>query len=151
MMSGMDERAENYLATHHTAAMITLRADGTPHAVRCGIALVDGKLWSSGVPQRVRTRHLRRDPRATLFVFGSGPDDRYSYVSLDCTVTILDGPDAAEFNRRLFTVMQAGLERPPGTLFWEGTPRTEDEFTQIMVGEQRLIYEFEVHRAYGMF
>jgi len=151
MMSGMDERVENYLGTHHAAAMITLRADGTPHAVRCGIALVDGKLWSSGVPQRIRTGHLRRDPRATLFVYGNDQADRFSYLTLECTVTILEGPDAAEFNRRLFTVMQAGLDRPPDTLYWEGTPRTIDEFMRIMAEEHRLIYEFEVTRSYGLF
>lgn len=151
MMSRMDDRVENYLTTHHSAAMITLRADGTPHAVRCGIGLVDGKLWSSGVQQRNRTRYLRRDPRATLFVFGTHQGDQFSYLTLECSVTILDGPDAPELNRRLFTVMQAGMDRPAGTLFWEGTPRADDEFLQIMADEQRLIYEFEIARSYGMF
>jgi hypothetical protein len=48
--------------------MITLRRDGSAHAVRVGVALVDGKVWSSGTADRVRTRHLRRDPRSTLIV-----------------------------------------------------------------------------------
>lgn len=147
----MDERFEKYLATHHAAAMITLRADGVPHAVRCGIALVDGKLWSSGVPQRLRTQHLRRDPRASLFVFGTEQGDQFSYLTLECTVSILEGPQAAELNRRLFTVMQARMQPPPDTLFWEGTPRSGEEFLRIMAEEQRLIYEFEVIRGYGLF
>lgn len=147
----MDERVAQYLAGHHSAAMVTLRPDGSPHAVRCGIALVDGQLWSSGTPDRVRTQHLRHDPRATLFVFGASPDDRFSYLTLDTTVAILDGPDAAELNRRLFTVMQARMSPPPGTLFWEGTPKTTEEFLQIMVDEQRLIYQFEITNSYGMF
>jgi hypothetical protein len=147
----MDQRVENYLSTHHAAAMITLRADGTPHAVRCGIAVVAGKIWSSGVPQRVRTQHLRRDPRATLFVYGADESDRYSYLTLECEASILEGPEAAELSRQLFTVMQASLERPEGTLFWEGTLRTEEEFLQIMTKEQRLIYQFEVKRSYGLF
>ncbi|MPZ29300.1 MAG: hypothetical protein GEV12_23660 [Micromonosporaceae bacterium] len=70
---------------------------------------------------------------------------------LDTTVTILAGAGAAELNRRLFTVMQAGMNPPPGTLFWEGQPRTTDEFLQIMTDERRLVYEFEVIRGYGMF
>lgn len=148
----MDEQVERYLAEHHAAAMITLRPDGSPHAVRCGVALVDGKLWSSGTPDRVRTEHVRRDPRATLFVFAAAdPADRFSYLTLDATVTIREGADAAELNRRLFTVMQARMSPPPGTLFWEGEPRTTDEFLQIMVDERRLIYEFEIVRPYGMF
>ncbi|MGH3682179.1 MAG: pyridoxamine 5'-phosphate oxidase family protein [Natronosporangium sp.] len=147
----MDEQVEQYLADHHAAAMVTLRPDGSPHAVRCGVALVDGRLWSSGRPDRVRTEHVRRDPRATLFVFGADPADRFSYLTLDTTVTILDGPDAAEQSRRLFTVMQARMSPPPGTLFWEGEPRTTDEFRQIMTDERRLIYQFEIIRSYGMF
>ena len=62
-----DQRA--FLDEHRSAAMVTLRRDGTPHAVQVGVAVVDGALWSSGTARRARTRHLRRDPRATLFVF----------------------------------------------------------------------------------
>lgn len=147
----MDERVANYLAGHHAAAMVTLRSDGSPHAVRCGIALVDGRVWSSGTPERVRTAHVRRDPRTTLFVFGADDADRFSYLTLDTTVTVLDGPEAAEYNRRLFTVMQARMNPPPGTLFWEGSPRSTEEFLQVMRDERRLIYEFDIVRSYGMF
>lgn len=136
-----------FLEKNHSAAMVTLRADGTPHAVRCGVALVDGKLWSSGVPGRVRTRYLRRDPRCTLFVF----DQAYNYLSLETSVRILDDPDAAEMNLRLFTEMQKGMQRPPGTLLWNGQPLTEEQFLQTMRDEQRLIYEFAApRRVYGL-
>ena len=83
------------------------------------MALVDGKLWSSGTADRVRTRRLRRDPRCTLFVYDTG----YAWLALETSVTILDGPDAAERNLRLFRVMQ---DRPTGPLSWFGgsLPRT---------------------------
>ena len=127
--------------------MVTLRGDGTPHVVRVGVALVGEKLWSSGVPSRLRTAHLRRDPRCTLFVF----DQAYNYLSLETSVTILDGPDAAEMNVRLFTEMQKAMQRPPGILFWNGQPLAEDQFLQTMRDEQRLIYEFaEPTRVYGL-
>ena len=70
--------------------MITIGEDGFPKAVRVGVALVDGELWSSGTADRVRTARLRQDPRCTLFVF----DPRFEWMSLETTVTILDGPDA---------------------------------------------------------
>ncbi len=60
-----------FLEKNHAAAMITIGKEGTPRAVRVGIALVDGKLWSSGTQDRVRTARLRHDPRCTLFVFDS--------------------------------------------------------------------------------
>ena len=143
----MNAEQQAFLEKNHSAAMITLRADGSPHAVRCGVALVDGKLWSSGIPSRVRTAHLRRDPRCTLFVF----DQAYNYLSLETRVTILDGPDAAEMNVRLFGEMQKGMQRPQGTLFWNGQPLSEEQFLQTMRDEQRLIYEFEEpSRVYGL-
>lgn len=91
------------------------------------------------------------EERITNYLATSDETDRYSYLTLDCTVTILEGPQLPELSRRLFTVMQSGLDRPEGTLFWEGTLRTGDEFLQIMADEQRLIYEFEVTGSYGMF
>lgn len=149
----MDERAQQFLEQNHAAAMVTLRADGTPHAVRVGLALVDGKVWSSGVPSRVRTGHLRRNPRSTLFVFAVDPAASWRWLALETTVTILDGPDAPEQSWRLFEVMQRDVQPgpPPGKLLWEGEEKTREEFLQIMVDEQRLIYEFEVHRTYGMY
>jgi PPOX class probable F420-dependent enzyme len=138
------ERA--YLEKNHGAAMITLRPDGTPHAVRVGVALVDDKLWSSGIPGRVRTKHLRRDPRCTVFVFEAG----FGFMTLETRATILDGPDAAELNLRLFQVMQAG-RADPNKLAWYGQDKTLDEFQQTMRDEQRLIYEFEPLRTYGLF
>ncbi len=96
----MDEAIRAFLEQVHSASMVTLRRDGSAHAVRVGVALVDGKLWSSGTQTRLRTRHLRRDPRSTLFAF----DSEWRWLSLECTVTILDGPDAPEINLRLFEI-----------------------------------------------
>jgi PPOX class probable F420-dependent enzyme len=134
---------------HHRAAMVTLRADGSPHAVRVGVALVDGKVWSSGTRARARTRHLRRDPRSTLFVF----DQEWRWLALDSSVTILDGPDVPELSLRLFQTMQRELDPgpAPGKVLWEGTERDPEEFRRIMVEEQRLIYQFEVIRTHGLF
>jgi PPOX class probable F420-dependent enzyme len=136
-----------FLEHNHGAAMVTLRPDGTPHVVRVGVGLVGEQLWSSGVPSRLRTRQLRRDPRCTLFVF----NPTWDYLTLETRVTIHEGPQAAEMNLRLFTEMQKGLERPPGTLLWYGQPKTEQEFLQAMRDEQRLIYAFdEPRRVYGL-
>lgn len=128
--------------------MITLRRDGSPHAVRVGVALVDGKIWSSGTADRVRTRHLRRDPRSTLIVFGSGREA----LSIDAMVNILEGPDVPELSWKLFSVMQRAMTPapPPGHLMWYGKLKTREEFLQAMIDERRLIYEFDVIREYGL-
>jgi PPOX class probable F420-dependent enzyme len=137
-----------FLEHQHSAAMITLRPDGTPHAVRVGVALVDGRVWSSGTQQRARTRHLRRDPRSTMFVYDGG----WRYLTLEGSVTILEGEDAPELSLRLFQEMQREMApRPePGKLMWAGRQVSYDEFLRIMVEERRLVYQLEVERAYGL-
>lgn len=132
-----------FLESQHSAAMITIGDGGVPKAVRVGVALVDGRLWSSGVQGRVRTRRLRRDPRCTLFVF----DSRFSWLTLETSVSILEGPEAPAQNLRLFRVMQG---RPSGPLSWFEGELDEAAFLKAMAEEERLIYEFDVHRSYGL-
>lgn len=132
-----------FLENNHSAAMITIGDDGAPRAVRVGVALVDGKLWSSGTQDRVRTARLRRDPRCTLFVF----DARWAWLTLETTVRMIEGAEASTMNLRLFRQMQ---NRPTGNLSWFGRELSTEAFLQAMVEEKRLIYEFEVMRGYGM-
>jgi PPOX class probable F420-dependent enzyme len=145
----LDQDALAFLNQTRSAAMTTLRADGAPHTVRVGVAVVDGKIWSSGTRDRLRTRHLRRDPRSTLFVF----DTTFRWLSLECRVNILEGRDVPQQSLRLFQVMQAGMTPAPaaGKIMWFGQERTEAEFLATMVEEHRLIYEFEPTRTYGMY
>jgi PPOX class probable F420-dependent enzyme len=131
----LSDEDRGFLAQNRAAVMVTLKADGTPHVARVGVGLVDGKLWSSGTQDRIRTKHLRRDPRCTLFVFDTG--HAYRWVGLETTVTILDGPDAPQLNLALYRALA-------------GEPDDVDEYLRAMVAERRLIYEFDVTRSYGM-
>lgn len=130
----MDERVRQFLQDNHAAVMVTLRADGSPHVARVGVGLVDGRLWSSGTHGRLRTKHLRRDPRAALCVIGR---DGYSWLGIEGRVTIHDGPDAPDQNLALYRVLA-------------GEPDDLDEYLQAMVDEERLIYEFSIERTYGL-
>jgi PPOX class probable F420-dependent enzyme len=148
-MTVLDEQARSFLEAHPSAAMITLRDDGSPHAVRVGIAVVDGKIWSSGTETRKRTANLRRDPRSTLFVF----DTEWRWLTLECRVRLIEGPDAHRKSLQLFRTMQSRLPQPPppGMILWHGAPKSEDEFLTLMADERRLIYEFEADKVYGMY
>ncbi len=145
----MNAEARAFVERNRSAAMTTLRADGSPHTVRVGIGIVDGKIWSSSTQDRARTRHLRQDPRSTLFIFDATP----RYLTLDCRVNILEGAYVPEQSVRLFQAMQQDMSPAPpeGHIVWYGQPKTIDEFKQAMVDEQRLIYEFHVLRAYGLY
>jgi hypothetical protein len=140
----LSQRDLDFLEKNHSAAMITADEDDVAKAVRVGVAMVGGRLWSSGTEGRVRTDRLRRNPACTLFVFES---PGYGWVTLEAKVTVLDGPDVPEQSLQLFRVMQA---KPEGPLQWFGGELTDEQFRQAMVEERRVIYEFDVHRAYGM-
>lgn len=131
----MDDKVWEFLEKHHGAVMVTLRRDGSPHVARIGVGLVEGKLWSSGTHGRVRTEHVRRDPRGSLFVLGRDP---WHWLGLDCRIRILEGPDAPQLNLKLYRELA-------------GEPDDPDEYLDAMVKEQRLIYEFEITRAYGQY
>lgn len=130
----MEDKVRRFLENNHDAVMATTKKDGRPHVARVGIGLVDGKLWSSGTQTRVRTKHLRRDPRSTLFVFG---ESRWEWLGLETTVSILDGSDAPQLNLELYRTLA-------------GEPDDTEEYLQAMVTEQRLIYEFAIEKSYGM-
>jgi PPOX class probable F420-dependent enzyme len=132
----MDDRVRAFLERHHAAVMVTLKDDGTPHVARVGIGLVDGKLWSSGTRTRVRTGHLRRDPRSSLFVMDDA--DAYAWLGLETVVTIHDGVEAVDWNLALYRVLA-------------GEPDDLGEYRAAMVRDERLIYEFAVLRAYGQY
>ena len=143
----VDQQIESFIKLNQAAAMTTLRRDGSAHTVRVGVGIVGGKLWSSGTQTRVRTKHLRRDSRSTLFVF----DNQFRWLALECTITILDGVDAPQLNLRLMQEFQRDMSVEPGKISWFGRQLTQEEFFKTMIDEQRLIYEFEILRAYGMY
>ncbi len=132
----MDDKVRDFLEEHHDAVMTTTKKDGMPHVARIGVGLVDGKLWSSGTQTRVRTKHLRRDPRSALMVLDSS--NRYRWLGLECDVRILDGRDAPQLNLKLYRTLA-------------GEPDDVDEYLEAMVKEQRLIYEFDIKKAYGQY
>ena len=139
----MTPGAFQFVAEHGAASMITVDDDGVPKPVRISYTVVDGKIWSSGTQSRVRTKRLRKDPSATLFIW----DPVFDFLSVHTTVTILDGPDAAELNLRYFRLLQG---KPEGPLTWMGAGDYDDEaFRAQMVADERLIYQFEPTAAFG--
>jgi hypothetical protein len=86
-----------------------------------------------------------------LFVYDpNDPSYSWSWLALETIVTILEGPEAPELSVRLFQAMQ-GSPSPPGKIMWEGKEISTEEFLRIMLEEQRLIYEFDVTRTYGLY
>lgn len=129
----MDEAATKFLETVHTGSMITVRKDGSAHVARVTIGLVDGKVWSTGAGDRVRTRHVRANPRATYFIFDT---KSRRWLGLEGTVTIHEGPDAPQ---QCLTFRRATGQEPKDVA----------AFLKEMADVNRVVFELSVERTYG--
>ncbi len=79
------ERALQFAATRRNALLTTLMADGRPQQ-SVVFYLIDGDRFTISVTNsRVKTRNLRRDPRASLFIAG---DDPFVWASFGGTVEL---------------------------------------------------------------
>jgi hypothetical protein len=140
---GMTPEQLAFVAAHPSAAMITVGADGMAKPARVGVIVVDGKLWSSGTAARVRTKRLRADPRCTLFVF----DATASWLGLETRVRLLEGSEGIAGNLKMFRQVQG---KPEGPISWFGQEMDEATFVATLEADGRLLYEFDVDRAYGL-
>lgn len=148
-MSGILTAAQiGFLETHHSAVMATIDDDGFPHVVPVGCALVDGRLWSSGRRNRVRTGHLIQRPHATLTVLpirtpenpGHRPrrpdDHRGDWVTVLGSIEIKDD-DPVRDNLWLYQQIMGHLPEDP------------QRYAAAMAREERLIYVLTPIRSYG--
>jgi PPOX class probable F420-dependent enzyme len=87
--------ARQFLATHHNAILATRRRDGRLQMSPITVGVDDaGRAIISSRETAYKTRHLRRDPRASLCVF---TDKFYGpWVQIDGTAEVISLPEAME-------------------------------------------------------
>ena len=88
-------QAADFLRAHHRAVLATSRADGRPQLspVLC-VADDEGRILISTRETAVKTRNLRRDPRASLCVFTDGFFGEWVQAEGDAEIISL--PDAMD-------------------------------------------------------
>jgi PPOX class probable F420-dependent enzyme len=89
------QEARDYLRANHRAVLATMRRDGTPQMspVACAV-LASGDVVVSSRETAIKTKNVRRDPRAWLCVF---PDAFFGgFVQVEGDVTVVSLPDAME-------------------------------------------------------
>jgi PPOX class probable F420-dependent enzyme len=87
--------ARAFLSQHHRAVLATFRADGGPQLSPVTGALDSGgRVVISTRETAMKTKNLRRDPRASLCVFTDGFFG--DWVQVDGTAEIISLPDAME-------------------------------------------------------
>ena len=127
------DQARAFLADHHRAVLVTLRADGRPQASPVVAAVdVDGKVAISTRETAVKARNARRDPRVSLCVLSDGFHG--PWVQVDGTAEIVPLPEAMEL---LVDVYRRIAGEHPD---W-------DDFRAAMERERRVVLRFDIERA----
>ena len=129
-----------FIRDRRQGVLATIRANGRPQL--SNIMYVpgdDGTLHISITDSRAKTRNLRRDPRASLYVLG---DNFYQYVVIEAVAEL--SPVAAQPNdatvEALIRYYEAGSGAHPD---W-------DEYRAAMIADKRIALTLRPERAYGM-
>jgi PPOX class probable F420-dependent enzyme len=146
--------ALDFMLQRHQGVLVTRRRDGRPQLSNIVYALGDGTggtgvtgvssrgdgpVRISTTASRAKTRNLRRDPAASLYVPG---DTFWSYVVIDGTAElspVAAAPDDAVVDELVELYRAASGQEHPD---WE-------EFRTAMVAEGRLVVRLRPTHAYG--
>ncbi|MEO9222324.1 MAG: PPOX class F420-dependent oxidoreductase [Mycobacteriaceae bacterium] len=127
--------------THGLGVLATVKRDGRPQLSNVAYAYdPDPQVLSVSVTDdRAKTRNLRRDPRASLYVTTK---DRWAYAVAECDaelmpVTVDTGDQTAQALVALYRTVSG--EHPD----W-------DEFRAAMISEKRLVLRLQVQHFYGV-
>lgn len=127
--------------TQGLGVLATLKRDGRPQLSNVAYAYDEGArvLSVSVTDDRAKTRNLRRDPRASMYVTTT---NRWAYAvaegSVELTpVTVDPGDDTAQALVELYRTVSG--EHPD----W-------DEFRAAMISERRLVLRVQVQHFYGV-
>ena len=126
-------QAREFLRANHRAVLATVRADGRPQLSPVTVAVdAAGRVLISTRETAVKTRNLRRDPRASLCVFTDGFFGPWVQVEGDAEVISL--PEAMDQLVEYYRL--AAGEHPD----W-------DEYRAAMVADRRCVLRIEITRA----
>jgi PPOX class probable F420-dependent enzyme len=135
----MTETLLDRIGTHGLGVLVTIKRDGRPQLSNVTYVFDGTRIRVSLTDGRAKTKNLRRDPRASLYV--DGPRGR-SYVVLEGKADL--SPVAAEPGDAVVEDLvdyyrTASGEHPD----W-------DEYRAVMVRDKRLMFSMTVDHAYGM-
>ena len=132
--------ALSFVRGRRQGVLTTIRSSGRPQLSNIVYALGDDDVARISVTDsRAKTRNLRRDPRASLYVVG---DDFWSYVVLEGTAELapVAADPADETVDELVALYRAVAGEHPD---W-------DEYRRDMVADGRLVVRLRLGHADGM-
>jgi PPOX class probable F420-dependent enzyme len=127
------ERAREFLRTNHRVVLATRRSDGTPQLspVVAGLDR-EGRIAISSRETALKTKNLRRDPRASLCVLNDGFFG--AWLQVDGTVEVVSLPDAMDALIDYYRAIS-------------GEHSNWGEYRAAMEAEQRVILRVTIDRA----
>jgi len=132
--------ALDHVRERHQGALVTIHGDGRPQLTHIAYAMDEHGIARISITDgRVKTKNLRRDPRALLHVAG---DSFWDYVVLDGTVelsAVATDPHDAAADELVALYRAVSGEHPD----WE-------EYRRVMTEDGRLVARFRAERAYGV-
>jgi PPOX class probable F420-dependent enzyme len=135
-----DEGLRQLLADATHGVLVTLKRDGRPQLSNVGHTFdpATGLIRISVTDDRVKTRNLRRDPRASYYV---SSQDFWHFVVADGTAELMpvaSDPHDATVEELVDVYRAVGGEHSD----W-------DDFRAAMVRDKRLVVRLSVERVYG--
>ena len=125
---------------HRLGVLVTRRQDGSPQLSNILYVVGDDDAVRISITEsRAKTKNLRRDPRASLYVT---QEDFWAYVVMDGSVSLSEpahDPDDATTEALVELYRTASGEHPD----WV-------DFRRAMVAEERVLATFTPDHAYGM-
>jgi PPOX class probable F420-dependent enzyme len=93
-MAKLDEQPRKFLEENpHVGVATTLREDGSPHSTIVWVDVEDGKVSFNTARGRAKSKHLERDPRASLLMVD--PNNSYKWVAVSGPAELTEeGADA---------------------------------------------------------
>jgi PPOX class probable F420-dependent enzyme len=125
---------------HRLGVLVTRRQDGSPQLSNILYVVGDDDAVRISITEsRAKTKNLRRDPRASLYVT---QEDFWAYVVMDGSVSLSEparDPNDATTEALVELYRTASGEHPD----WV-------DFRRAMVAEERVVATFKPEHAYGM-
>ncbi|TCM43466.1 PPOX class F420-dependent oxidoreductase [Kribbella sp. VKM Ac-2568] len=119
--------------------LVTIKRDGRPQLSNITYLYDGERIRISLTDDRAKTRNLRRDPRASLYV--NGPRGR-SYVVVEgkAELTAVAADEQDEVVEQLVAYYRDAAGEHPD---W-------DDYRRAMVADRRLLFTMTIDHAYGM-
>lgn len=136
-----ESRLFELAAKHNWGVLTTLKRDGRPQqsAINYAFDRDSRSVRISVTDDRAKTRNLRRDPRATLFV-SSGDGWSYAVLDADAELTpVAQDPHDATVEALIDTYRAIRGEEHSD---W-------DDYRRAMVADKRLVLTLHVTHTYG--